>query len=382
MELYTEMSLIFENCTNCTDNETDVYDLYPHSLVIAAIYLFTSIFGILGNSLVVVGVIVTPKLQTPTNVLIVNLAIADLLTCMILPFQMYGILSDGYMFPRVCGFIGGVIYVTFTCSAVTLVLIAINRCYVITKNIRTPVGLNTHKKQIFLAILSWILACLYNYIPIYVFKFTEYSYYPPYKQCFTSPTETSDFYHNFLALLIGSHIIIMLGCYIRILVHVRQQRKLFHVFFGSSRSQNIERQHHIKRLSQREVRVTKNLFSIVIAFICCTIPTAVAFATPGVLLSGIYTTAILYFNNCINPVVYAFRHPVFKKFFKRLLMRTLQIVHCPKKMVPAEEALGNVALSKMPERNVTMACLYAINVSQIVAFEGVKSDSMEVLNTL
>ncbi|XP_781363.2 nociceptin receptor-like [Strongylocentrotus purpuratus] len=348
MELHTEMSSRFENCTNCTDSETDVYDLYPHSIVIAAIYLFTSIFGILGNSLVVVGVIVTPKLQTPTNVLVVNLAIADLLTCMVLPFQMYGILKDGDTFMRACSFVGAVHYVTFTCSAVTLVLIAINRCHVITKNIHTPVSLNTHKKQqLFLAILSWILACLYNYIPIYVFKLTEYAYYPPYKQCFTSLTETSDFYHYFLAVLIGSHILIMLGCYIRILVHVRQQRKLL-LYFGSSRSQ-VEQQQHIERLSQREVSVTKNLFSVVIAFICCTVPTAVTFAIPGVRLAGIYTTAILFFNNCINPVFYAFRHPVFKKFFKRLFVRTLQIVSCPRKIVPTEEAKGNDTLSKTSE---------------------------------
>ncbi|XP_041476779.1 melatonin receptor type 1B-B-like [Lytechinus variegatus] len=378
METFTEMSSIFENCTsNCTD---DNYDLYPHSYIIATIYLFTSILGILGNSLVIIGVIVTPKLQTPTNVLIVNLAIADLLTCMILPFQVYGILHEaiGAKFPRVCSFIGSVIYVTFTCSAVTLVLIAINRCYVITKNVHTTTGLNTHKKQLFLAVLSWILACLYNFIPIYGFHLTEFSYYPPYKQCFTSPTDTSDIYHNFLAILIGCHIVIMLGCYIRILVHVRQQRKLFHIFFGSSRSQQLEHRHHIKRLSQREVKVTKNLFSVVVAFICCTIPTAVAFVTPGVLLSGLYTTAVLYFNNCINPVFYAFRHPVFKKFFERLFMRVLKNFHCPKKLIPAGDSRY---LAKTQEKSVTMACLYAVNVSQIVALQGV-SDSIEMLDML
>ncbi|XP_072177302.1 somatostatin receptor type 5-like [Diadema setosum] len=308
---------------NRTENITDgvTFDFYPHSVIISTVYISIIFVGILGNALVIVGVFVTPKLRTPTNVLIVNLAIADLLTCLALPFQTIGVLSPPNEFPLplfVCSIIGGVIYVTFTCSAVNLLLIAIIRYYVITRSLRSSHGLNTRKIQAVFAVLAWILAVVYVMVPIHVFHLTEFSYYPGYRQCFTSLTDTIDIYHNYLAVLLGIHLLIIMCCYTRIVIFVKQHQKRFRVVFGSSCDVQGKRyRDEIRRLSKREVRVTKNLFTVVLAFVVCALPTIVSFLLPGVLVAGLYTTAILYCNNCINPILYAFKHPVFKKAFMR-----------------------------------------------------------------
>ena len=339
-------------------NSTDPGFLgYPHTAIIATIYIVTSVFGILGNVLVIIGVAISPKLHSPTNVPIVNLAIADLLTCLVLPFQTAGVLSPMNEFPLpsfVCNIIGSVIYVTFTCSAVNLVLIALVRWYVITRSIRGEHGLNTYKKQIFLAFFAWICACIYVYIPVYGFQLTTFSYYPGYKQCFTSISETSDFYHNYLAVLIGLHLVVILTCYLRILFYLKSVHKQFKIRFGSSRSRRLHRS-AIKRMERREIKVTKNLFCIVVAFMICVLPTTVSFVLPGVWLFGAYTTAILYFNNCINPILYAFKHPVFKTRFLRLLETFLRVLGVRlKERTP-------------PVRSISIACTHAIYVGQFPA---------------
>ncbi|XP_072177303.1 adenosine receptor A3-like [Diadema setosum] len=345
------LSALSDNSTNATCHEGSGF---PHHVVIASIYIATTAFGVVGNGLVIMGVALSPKLQTPTNVLIVNLAIADLLTCAALPFQTVGVLSERDQFPLpdvVCTIVGSVIYVTFACSGINLVLIAIIRCYVITKSIRGKVGLNTRRKQIALALMAWVLACISIYVPVFGFQLTTFSYYPPYGQCFTSPSPRSNAYHGYLAMLIGIMVTVILACYLRILVFLRKQHNQFRVHFGSSRSRRLHRA-AIKRMGRREVRVTKNLFIVFMAFVVCTLPTTIAFIIPDVLSIGLYTTAVLYLNNCLNPILYAYKHPVFKSRFLALIKRFLVSVGCSRKVV------------QPPVRTISAAFVYAMNVSQ------------------
>ena len=309
------------------DNVTAKPDLamYPHSAVIATIYITTSVIGILGNSLVIIGVFFSPKLRTPTNVMIVNLAVSDLLTCLALPFQTAGVLSPPNQYPLpdfVCTIVGGITYLSYCCSAINLLLIAIIRTYVITRSTRVT-ALNSHKKQLSFAIFAWILACIYMFVPVYSFNLTEFTYYPPYRQCYTRPTSRSDYLHYYLAGLTGVHLVIILGCYLRIWLFVRRQRNHLQSYIGNgngSVDQTLK-----KHLSRREINLTVNLFTVVLVFTLCTIPQAVVFFIKGFVLAGLYTTAILYVNNCINPVLYAFKHPVYTKLFKKLVDQVFSI---------------------------------------------------------
>ena len=56
-----------------------------HLLVYGICLSLLAIIGLFDNGLVIVSVITTKKLQTPTNILVANLALADFLACAVFP---------------------------------------------------------------------------------------------------------------------------------------------------------------------------------------------------------------------------------------------------------------------------------------------------------
>ena len=63
--------------------------------VFAALCVLISVVGTVGNLSVVVCMAMSKKLRTVTNVFVVNLAVADLLSCLSLPWQAVAVLGDG-----------------------------------------------------------------------------------------------------------------------------------------------------------------------------------------------------------------------------------------------------------------------------------------------
>ncbi|KAJ8025072.1 G-protein coupled receptor moody [Holothuria leucospilota] len=83
-----------------------------------------------------------------------------------------------------------------------------------------------------------------------------------------------------------------------------------------------------KEISKKQVQITKNLFYVVCAFLLC--------GTPCVILShfdlknvGIYAISFIFLNSCINPFIYATKHPHFKEVIKCILLCQLKNVPEP-----------------------------------------------------
>jgi allatostatin receptor len=74
---------------NLTDESSDEDNFeWNLSIAIAVIYSFTFIVGLIGNSLVVLTIITHKRMRNSTNLLILNLAIADLIFIMVcVPFN-------------------------------------------------------------------------------------------------------------------------------------------------------------------------------------------------------------------------------------------------------------------------------------------------------
>ena len=74
---------------NVTDESADEDNFELNlSIVIGVIYSFTFIVGLIGNSLVVLTIIFHKRMRNSTNLLILNLAVADLIFIMFcVPFN-------------------------------------------------------------------------------------------------------------------------------------------------------------------------------------------------------------------------------------------------------------------------------------------------------
>eukprot|EP00057_Strongylocentrotus_purpuratus_P019488 XP_011673962.1 PREDICTED: neuropeptide Y receptor type 2-like [Strongylocentrotus purpuratus] len=147
----------------------EVYNIpFHHRAIVASVLIGLTLIGLLGNILVIIAVVVAKKLRTITNILVVNLAFADLVTCLCIPFQVVGPLSQTEGYPLhdfVCATVAGVAVTCICCSSSTLVVIAIVRWYVITKFVRGQRGIHSPKKLATVVAIIWIGSAALTVVP-------------------------------------------------------------------------------------------------------------------------------------------------------------------------------------------------------------------------
>lgn len=107
-------------------------------IVNSVIIILLMIIGIAGNSLVVFAYCLSRRLQTKTNVFVINLAVADILTCVCLPVFVMSLLLEidlpsNPWLDVLCGVEYTLLQIFVCCSLLTLALIAANRYVLVTK---------------------------------------------------------------------------------------------------------------------------------------------------------------------------------------------------------------------------------------------------------
>ena len=87
------------------------------------------------------------------------------------------------------------------------------------------------------------------------------------------------------------------------------------------------------KLSEREVDITKNMFYVVVAFFICFTPFTLCMIidTSDPFLP--YATAIVFINSCINPIIYAIKHPNFKTTFGLIIRCRWREIRPPSKLL-------------------------------------------------
>ncbi|VDM46428.1 unnamed protein product [Toxocara canis] len=154
-----ETDISSENGTTIAEDLDANLERQWHYLVLAVV----PIACILGNCMVVAAVWTTRSLQTPTNYLLVSLAIADLVVgSFVMPFSIYlSVNSLHWHLPLpVCHFYCVLDVAASTCSIVHLVLISVDRFFRLVAATK-PAEYKTakHRKRIYMAIgLAWIFS--------------------------------------------------------------------------------------------------------------------------------------------------------------------------------------------------------------------------------
>ncbi|XP_011684105.1 muscarinic acetylcholine receptor M2-like [Strongylocentrotus purpuratus] len=143
------MSTDFELTTELPPNPSPDF---TQKLVAVVLCGLIFCMGVGGNTLVLLAISTSRRLQSHSNRFLGFLAITDLLTCLLLPIQIAALLDAKSEFFRLaCGVAGVMGYVTLGSSAYTLALIAFNRYICITQPL-------TVQKKIFSRCKSTVMA--------------------------------------------------------------------------------------------------------------------------------------------------------------------------------------------------------------------------------
>ncbi|XP_034083261.1 melanopsin-A-like isoform X2 [Gymnodraco acuticeps] len=135
---------------------------------IGSVILAIGITGMIGNLLVIYAFSRSRSLRTPANIFIINLAITDLLMCVTqAPIFFTTSMHKRWIFGEKCcelyAFCGALFGI---CSMITLMVIAIDRYFVITRPL-TSIGVLSRRRAFFILMGAWTYSLAWSLPPFF-----------------------------------------------------------------------------------------------------------------------------------------------------------------------------------------------------------------------
>lgn len=324
-------------CSNATEN-TDGYGLNPTpeqqslaliqkvvSVVVPLLFGLIVVVGLFGNALVVLVVAVNQQMRSTTNLLIINLAIADLLFIVFcVPFTATDYVLPFWPFGEIwCKIVQYLIVVTAYASVYTLVLMSLDRFLAVVHPI-TSMSIRTERNAITAIAVTWVVILIAS-VPVYL-SHGEVTY------TYSSAEHTAcvfleaDFVNRpdgynkpafqiiFFATSYVTPLALICGLYLWLLLRLwRGAAPGGHVSAESRRGKK---------------RVTRMVIVVVAIFAICWFPIQLILVLKSVDRYEITNTSVMvqivshvlaYMNSCVNPILYAFLSDHFRKAFRKVI---------------------------------------------------------------
>ncbi|XP_004642221.1 C-C chemokine receptor type 8 [Octodon degus] len=287
---------------------------WSSKLLLVTIYCLLFVFGLLGNSLVILVLVACKKLRSITDIYLLNLALSDLLFVFSLPFQAYYQL-DQWVFGNVmCKVVSGLYYIGFFSSMFFITLMSLDRYLAIVHAVYA-MKVRTARVGTGLSLAVWLATVLVT-SPLLVFyqEATEDGFLKCYSFYNEEALKWKIFTHfeiNIVGLLVP--FTIFMFCYVSILRHLRNCQ------------------------NQQKNRAIMLVLIVVVASLVFWVPfNMVLFLTSlhnlhilngcGIsqwLSSATHVTETISFTHCcMNPVIYAFVGEKFKKHLLELFQKS------------------------------------------------------------
>lgn len=275
-------------------------------------YSIVVLFGICGNSLVIHVVRTKRSMHSTMNFLLVNLAIADLLTlvwCMPGIFLSHTTHPSGQAGSFLCKFITthSIAGIGMIVSGLTLTLISVERYKALVRAMDRPFRLNKGN-VIYVIVGIWIFAIAYV-IPLFVFM----TYDEEGKRCLTmwpASSTNGKAYWVLLAVIVTASFITMFVCYFSIIKGLY----FTNTICGSNANAAGEADAVVKR------RIVKMLLIVTAVFVLCFFPYAIATATDLPQQSEVYKISyfLVYCSSTLNPITYAVGSANYRAAFREV----------------------------------------------------------------
>ena len=281
--------------------------------------LLLNAISLVGNVLVCLAVYRNPRLRTTTNIYIIALAVSDLLSAtIVMPLAASALIEGQWTLGEItCKFQAFfTLFAVYVCPS-TMGLMALNRYVRIVKFNRYNIIFTPTRSKLFVAFV-WLFVAIYVLAPKLA-GWTEYGFIPAYAVCTVIPlTEAMKIAHYSIAVFL--YLVLPLAvasvCYYKIYKVIRSHNVSF--------SQRARREKSVK-IMIKEIKITKSLFAVVLAFSLCWIPFWIIavmqrFSLPALMPRNVqlFCTFLLFSSNAINPFIYAGMNGSFRREFRKM----------------------------------------------------------------
>ena len=287
-------------------------------MIFIVVLSILALVSLVGNTLVILTVLINKPMQTTLNYLLVNLAVADMMFAssiaiqyVMMPFIVH---PEGQAGQYVCQFVtdGTMAWVGGAVSILCLVYIAVERYFAIIHPFRQRGRFTRRRLKIFI-VLGWSFAILVN-MPGFM---ETRSYQPDLRLCKSDGNlgDTVNKAHSLAWMVIGGIVPVSLMVYL-------YSRVVNHLWFKSA--ENLEASQRAALRYRKQVTIT--LISVSVIFAVSWIPNLSAYVITfwGGEVSGSWfdksSTLLLTFNSCVNPVLYSMRMKSFREHLRDMLL--------------------------------------------------------------
>ncbi|XP_069393806.1 opioid receptor, delta 1b [Paralichthys olivaceus] len=283
------------------------------AVCITALYSLICVVGLLGNVLVMYGVVRYTKMKTATNIYIFNLALADALATSTLPFQSAKYLMSTWPFGELlCKVVIAIDYYNMFTSIFTLTMMSVDRYIAVCHPVRA-LDFRTPAKAKLINVCIWILSSAVG-VPVMIAAVTKVTdkgttactiRFPKPEWYWDTVMKICVFIFAFIV-----PVMVITICYGLMILRLKSVR----ILSGSK-----EKDRNLRR-------ITRMVLVVVAAFIICWTPIHIFIIVKTmvdidhknllVVASWHLCIALGYTNSSLNPVLYAFLDENFKRCFR------------------------------------------------------------------
>ncbi|XP_068602247.1 trace amine-associated receptor 8a-like [Brachionichthys hirsutus] len=294
---------------------------YFASMLIYVTFSSISLLTTTLNLVVIISISHFKQLHTPTNLLLLSLAVSDCIVGLLVLLQIV-LINGCWIFSDILCATYYVVDYTFTSASIgTMVLISVDRYVAICDPLHYSTTITETKLKISIC-LCWMLSLIFHTV-----RFKDNLKQPGrfntcIGQCILLIDYASGLADLFLSFIIPVTVIVVL--YMRVFMVVVSQA---HAMRSHVTSVTIKRSVKVTA-KKSEMKAAITLGVVVVVFLICVCP-YFCFVIPGqdtIIDTSLFSFIItlFYFKSCLNPLIYALFYPWFRKSIK--LIFTLKIL--------------------------------------------------------
>ncbi|XP_071383371.1 trace amine-associated receptor 13c-like [Centroberyx affinis] len=268
------------------------------------------------NLLVIISISHYRQLHTPTNLLLLSLAVSDFLLGLLMPAEILLMGGCWFLGDLMCVLYYAVVFAITSTSVGNMLLISVDRHVAICDPLRYSARLTRTRVQICIC-LCWLCSVFYNCLLLK----DQLRWPDRYNSCHGERVVIVDHIAGAvdLAVTFICPVTVIVVLYMRVFVVAVSQARAMRVVLRRSETVTAKKS---------ERKAARTLGVVVAVFLICFFP----YYTPSFTGQDTVTSAssaafviwLLHCNSCLNPVIYAFFYPWFRKTIK--LIVTLQIL--------------------------------------------------------
>ncbi|CAI5670515.1 unnamed protein product [Oreochromis niloticus] len=317
MEIQKGAELCFPQLLNSSCRKPTL--LWSKAVLLNIVLSCISVITAALNLLVIVSVSYFRQLHTPSNILLLSLAVSDFLVGLLLmPLEIFRNTTCWVLGDLMC-FVYWYLTGNITCaSIVNIVLISVDRYVAICDPLHYPTRMTVARVKLSVC-LCWFFSIFYVSLYTKDILTKPGRYNSCYGECVFVITDIAGFVDIVLLFIVPVSVIIVL--YMRVFVVAVSQARAMR-----SHVTAVTLQRSLTQTNKSELKAARTLGVLVVVFLACYCPFyCYSLVEENIVNNPSVSTVVIifYFNSCLNPLIYALFYPWFRNAVKLLV--TFQI---------------------------------------------------------